>query len=106
MATGGSWDGGTGWGRTMSRCAGNFDENTRANIKANRFDPGIAPVPAGIFRKIVRLSAVALAGAWLAGCMQTSQATRNAVAPAAGRQASLEPARAPASVTRRVAATR
>src|SRR4051794_1852399 len=106
MAAGGSWDGGTGWGRTMSRCAETFYENTRANIRANRIDPGIAPVPAGIVRKIVRLSAIALAGAWLAGCMQTSQATRNAAAPAASRQASLARDRAPASVKRRVAATR
>ena len=49
----------------------------------------IAPGPAGMIRNVVRLSATALAGAWLAGCAQSSVATKHAAAPAASRSASL-----------------
>jgi len=70
---------------------------------ASRFYPEAAPVPAGIIWKTVRLSAVALAGAWLASCAQSSVASRNAVAPAASRQASLPHDRvAPSAAHRRV----
>ena len=86
----------------MTSRAGMLDED----IKVKRFQPGDAPVPAGIIRKSVRLSAVALAGAWLAGCAQSSHVTRNAAAPAASRQASLPQDRAlPLAAKWRVAST-
>jgi rare lipoprotein A len=85
----------------MSCCAADLDEG------ATRFHPDAAPVPAGIVKNIARLSAVALAGAWLAGCAQSSVVTRNAAAPAASRQASLPHDRVASSpVKRRVASTR
>jgi rare lipoprotein A len=73
----------------------------------SRFLPEAAPVPAGIIRNIGRLSAMVLAGAWLAGCAQSSVSTRNAAAPAASRQASLPQDRvASRPAHRRVASTR
>lgn len=86
----------------MSFCAGILDDDT----KLNQFHVSTAPVPAGNIPIIVRLSAVALAGAWLAGCVQTSQVAHNVPASAASRHASLAPYRVVSlPLRRRVAAT-
>ncbi len=87
----------------MSCCAGILGDD----IRLNQFHRHTAPDPAGNIRKIVRLSAVALAGAWLAGCVQTSQVAHNVPAPTVSRQASLTHYRvASLPLRRRVAAAR
>ena len=58
-------------------------------------------------RNVIRLLAIALAGALLAACAQSSVVTRNSEVPAASRQASLHHDRATSFVTnRRIASTK
>ncbi len=77
------------------------------DIKAKRIRPDASLVPAARVRNVVRLLAVALGGALLAACAQSSVVTKNFQFPAAGRQASPQHARTASFVTnRRVASTK
>lgn len=71
----------------MSSCAGISCDD----IEASRIHPDEASlVAAAIVRNAIRLFAVALGGALLAACAQSSVVTRHSAVPAASRQASLQ----------------
>jgi rare lipoprotein A len=77
-----------------------------ADVTANRIDPGARPVSAAAARNVIRLFAVALAGALLASCARSSVVS-NFGSPAATRHASLPHDRTTSSVTNsHVAATK
>jgi rare lipoprotein A len=62
-------------------------------VKANRVRIGASLVSAAPVRNVIRLSAVALAGALLAACAQSSVVTKNSEFAAPSRQASVQPNR-------------
>lgn len=75
------------------------------NSKRGRRDP--RRIPAAVASNVMRLCAVALAGALLAACAQSAVVSRNSDFFGGGRQASLTPDRATSSAThRRVAAVK
>ena len=59
-------------------------------VKANRVRIGASLVSAALVRNVIRLFAVALAGALLAACAQSSVVTRNSEFAPTSRQASLQ----------------
>jgi rare lipoprotein A len=76
-------------------------------VKANRVRIGASVVSAAPVRNVIRLSAVALAGALLAACAQSSVVTQHSELVAPSRQASLQHNRTASSVTnRRVASVK
>jgi rare lipoprotein A len=76
-------------------------------VKANRVRIGASLVLAAPVRNVIRLFAVALAGALLAACAQSSVVTQRSELVAPSRQASLQPNRTASSVTnRRVASVK
>jgi rare lipoprotein A len=78
-----------------------------AEIKADRIHSGASSGLAACFRNIIRLLAVALGGALLAACAQSSVVTQNSDFHGSSRQASLQPHRMASFVTsRRVAAAK
>src|ERR1700686_3864752 len=93
------WVGGTSWGCNMSSisCAG----TSCVDIKANRIHPGASRVPAVAVRNVTRLFAVALGGALLAACAQSSVVTKNSEFVAPSRQASVQHTRTTSLVTNR-----
>jgi rare lipoprotein A len=70
-------------------------------VKANRVRIGASLVSGAPVRNGIRLSAVALAGALLAACAQSSVVTKNSEFVAPSRQASLQHNRTASSVTNR-----
>jgi peptidoglycan lytic transglycosylase len=77
------------------------------DFRANPCDPAVLVVPATAVRNVARLFAVGFGGALLAGCAQTSVATRNSPSISSPRQASLQPDRTTPFVThRRIAVAR
>jgi len=76
-------------------------------VKANRIRIGASQVPGAAVRNVIRLFAVALGGALLAACAQSSVVTKNSEFVAPSRQASLQQHRTASFVTnRRVASTK
>jgi rare lipoprotein A len=76
-------------------------------VKANRVRIGASRVSDAPVRNVVRLCAVALAGALLAACAQSSVVTQHSELVAPSRQASLQPNRTASSVTnKRVASAK
>ena len=97
------WLGGASWGYDMSSisCA----RTSYVDINANRIHLD-APLTAAV-RNVIQLLAVALAGALLAACAQSSVVTQKSELLAASRQASREHDRTTSFVTsRRVAVTK
>lgn len=90
MAAGriGAWVGGTSWGCNMSSisCAG----TSCVDVEENRICLDASLISAAAVRNVIRLSAVALGGALLAACAQSSVVTKNSEFAAASRQASLQ----------------
>jgi rare lipoprotein A len=75
--------------------------------KADRIHPSASLVPAAAVRNVIRLFAVALGGALLAACAQSSVVTKNSEFVSPGRQASLQPHRTASFLTnRRVASVK
>jgi rare lipoprotein A len=75
--------------------------------KANRIDPDASLVPAARVRNVIRLFAVAVAAASLAGCAQSSVVSKNSGFFGGSRQASLQRHRTPSFTTdRRVASAK
>ena len=71
------------------------------DVKANRIHLGASRVSAAAVRNITRLFAVALGGALLAACAQSSVVTKNSQFVAPSRQASLQHHRTASFVTKR-----
>ena len=102
LGAGWIWVGGTDWGCNMPSifCAG----IPGVGIRASRIRPDARPAAAAA--NAARLSAVALAGALLAACAQSSVVSRNSGFQPTSRQASLPHDRTASFVTsRRVAST-
>jgi rare lipoprotein A len=77
------------------------------DIKANRHHRGASLVPSARVGNVIRLFAVALGGALLAACAQSSVVTRNSEFHSTSRQASLQHDRTASFVTtRRVASAK
>jgi rare lipoprotein A len=74
-------------------------------VKANRVRIGASRVSAAPVRNVIRLFAVALAGALLAACAQSSVVTQHSELVAPSRQASLQPNRTASLVTNKRAAS-
>jgi|GEM_PF-292848 len=96
--------GGTRWGCNMSiDCAG----ISCVEAKAKRIRIGASLVSAAAVRNVIRLFAVALAGALLAACAQSSVVTKNSEFVAASREAPVQHHRTASLVTsRRVASVK
>jgi rare lipoprotein A len=85
----------------------NCTENSYGDIEASRIHPDAPLVSAAGVRNFIQLFAVALAGASLAACAQSSVVTNKSELIAASRQASLQDNRKASFVTnRRVAVTK
>jgi rare lipoprotein A len=91
-----TWVGGTDWGCNMASnsCA----RISLVGITANRIH---LEDPAAAVRNVIRLSAVALGGALLAACAQSSVVTRSSEFAAASRQALPQHERTASVVTKR-----
>ena len=91
--------GGTDWGCDMSSisCA----STSCVDVKANRIRLDASLVSAGRVRNVIQLFAVALGGALLGACAQSTVVTRNSEFVAGGRQASLQHDRTTSFVTNR-----
>jgi rare lipoprotein A len=77
------------------------------DVKANRIRIGASMVSAVAVRNVIRLFAVALGGALLAACAQSSVVTKNSEFVAPSREASLQHHRTASYVTnKRVASTK
>jgi rare lipoprotein A len=84
-------------------CAG----SSCVDVRANRIRLDASLVSAAAARNVIRLFAVALAGALLAACAQSSVVTKNSEFVAPSRQASVQHTRTTSLVTnRRVASTK
>lgn len=84
------------------RCAKTlYVDTSSVDIKSNRIHQGASLVSAASVRNIIRLSAVALGGALLAACAQSSVVTKNSEFVRASRQASLQHSRTASFVVNR-----
>jgi peptidoglycan lytic transglycosylase len=80
---------------------------SRVDFRTNRIDPGASVVSATAVRNAIRLFAVAVGGALLAACAQSSVVTKNSQFVNSSRQASLQHDRTPSFFTnRRIAVVR